>query len=70
MAALAVRTYKKDEVIDLTEDIEEMVEEDAGEEYGLVHIFSAHTTCALTTADLDQYQDPDQQLSKRTSCGH
>jgi secondary thiamine-phosphate synthase enzyme len=55
---LTIRTKKKDEVIDITETIETYLQK-ANTESGVCIIFVAHTTCALTTADLDPGTDRD-----------
>jgi secondary thiamine-phosphate synthase enzyme len=55
MRALRIRTSRKDQVVDITTDVQGQLE--AGE--GICTIFVAHTTCALTTADLDPGTDQD-----------
>ncbi len=55
---LTIPTHKNKEVIDITDDIEELLE-DAGKENGMCVIFAQHTTCAITTADLDPGTDLD-----------
>lgn len=52
MTQLTIRTSKKKEVVDITEEVERVIEK-TGIKDGLVHIFLTHTTAALTTADLD-----------------
>lgn len=58
METLTIRTKKKDEVIDITETVEAYLQK-ANTESGVCIIFAAHTTCALTTADLDPGTDRD-----------
>lgn len=58
METLTIRTKKKDEIIDITETIEAYLQK-ANTESGVCIIFAAHTTCALTTADLDPGTDRD-----------
>lgn len=58
MKTLTITTKKKDEVIDLTDTIEQHLQS-MGPENGLCALFSAHTTCAITTADLDPGTDQD-----------
>ncbi len=58
METLTIRSKKKDEVIDITETIETYLQT-ANTESGVCIIFVAHTTCALTTADLDPGTDRD-----------
>jgi len=55
---LTITTKKKDQVIDITETIETRLR-DAPEVSGTCVVFAAHTTCALTTADLDPGTDLD-----------
>jgi secondary thiamine-phosphate synthase enzyme len=58
MKTTTIRTRKKDEVVDITETVEESLREmNAGD--GVCMVFAAHTTCALTTADLDPGTDLD-----------
>ena len=56
MKTLTISTKKNDQVIDLTGAIEQYLH-DATNTEGLCSIFVAHTTCALTTADLDPGTD-------------
>jgi secondary thiamine-phosphate synthase enzyme len=58
MRTFTVTTRKKDQVIDLTATIEGYLREEPRAE-GLCSLFVAHTTCALTTADLDPGTDLD-----------
>lgn len=58
MIKFTVKTKEKDEVVDITEKIEKAVEE-SGAESGLVNVFSAHTTCSITTTNLDPGTDKD-----------
>jgi secondary thiamine-phosphate synthase enzyme len=55
---LSVKTSKKDQVIDITEKINRFVSQEDFEE-GLCNVFVKHTTCAITTADLDPGTDKD-----------
>jgi secondary thiamine-phosphate synthase enzyme len=48
MKELGIRTGKQWEVVDITDMVAKEVSGD-----GMVQLFVAHTTCALTTADLD-----------------
>ena len=58
MRTITVRTKRKDEVVDITDMVETQLQEmNAGN--GVCNIFVAHTTCALTTADLDPGTDRD-----------
>jgi len=58
MKTITVRTRKKDEVVDITETVETHLQE-MGNEEGVCTLFVSHTTCALTTADLDPGTDLD-----------
>jgi len=58
MKTITITTRKKDEVIDITETVETHLR-DVKTENGLCVLFVAHTTCALTTADLDPGTDRD-----------
>lgn len=55
---ITITTKRKDQVIDITENIENNLR-NAPEESGVCVVFAAHTTCALTTADLDPGTDLD-----------
>ncbi len=52
MKTITITTKKNDEIVDITETIEGHLRE-APTDNGLCSIFVSHTTCALTTADLD-----------------
>lgn len=51
---ISVKTDKKRQVIDITDLVEAELKDT-----GLVNIFVKHTTCAITTADLDPGTDQD-----------
>src|SRR5258708_11603196 len=62
MRTITVATQRKDEVVDLTDTVAAFVRAAAEQghgEPGVCMAFAAHTTCALTTADLDPCTDPD-----------
>ena len=60
MQTLTVATTRKDQVVDLTERVEQtLLAEAAARERGGCLVFAAHTTCAVTTADLDPGTDLD-----------
>src|SRR5437868_9166862 len=59
MQTLSVATRRKDEVVDLTDRVATFVRDEAENESGVCQIFAAHTTCAITTADLDPGTDLD-----------
>lgn len=53
-----VATTRKKQVVDITEEVESYLRKNnAGT--GLCHVFAKHTTCAITTADLDPGTDLD-----------
>lgn len=56
MIKLFIQTTGKDEVIDITEKIEGLLKKQTT---GLCFVFALHTTCAVTTADLDPGTDLD-----------
>ena len=58
MKTITITTRHNDEIVDITEAIETHLREAPGED-GLCSIFVSHTTCALTTADLDPGTDLD-----------
>lgn len=58
MKTFTVSTRKKDQVIDITDTIEQHLHDENNAD-GLCSIFVAHTTCAITTADLDPGTDQD-----------
>ncbi len=58
MKTLTIATKKKDEIVDITDTVEAALQE-MNAENGLCFLFAAHTTCALTTADLDPGTDRD-----------
>ncbi len=58
MKTLTVATRRKDEVVDITETVETVLQETQAEN-GVCIAFVAHTTCALTTVDLDPGTDRD-----------
>jgi len=53
-----ITTRKKDQVVDITDTVEDYLQQEENEQ-GLCSLFVAHTTCALTTADLDPGTDLD-----------
>ncbi len=55
---ITVTTKNKDQVVDITETIETHLRNRQALD-GVCVVFAAHTTCALTTADLDPGTDQD-----------
>ena len=62
---LIIKTEQKKQIVDITESVNQALKEiDSGSHQrraggsgmteGLVHVFCKHTTCAITTADLDE----------------
>ncbi|EKD64615.1 MAG: hypothetical protein ACD_50C00337G0004 [uncultured bacterium] len=58
MDILEINTNKKDEVVDITDNINEVIAK-SGKNNGVCVLSLLHTTCALTTADLDPGTDQD-----------
>lgn len=52
MHTLKVKTHKKREVIDITDEVHAALKKE-GTKDGVVHLFVQHTTAALAVADLD-----------------
>jgi secondary thiamine-phosphate synthase enzyme len=52
---IIIQTTEKKQVADITEEINKNLPNDNG----VAHLFATHTTCALTTADLDPGTDLD-----------
>ena len=52
---ITIRTDQSKQVIDITDDVQRLVEKSTG----VCVVFVAHTTCAVTTADLDPGTDLD-----------
>lgn len=59
MQSLTVATTRKDQIVDLTERVRQTLADARIKESGACLIFAAHTTCAVTTADLDPGTDLD-----------
>lgn len=57
MQRFSVKTRRKREVIDITEQVEKLIA--ANQQTGACSLFVLHTTAALTTADLDPGTDLD-----------
>ncbi|MBS2000055.1 MAG: YjbQ family protein [Cyanobacteria bacterium SZAS LIN-5] len=54
-----IHTKKKKNILDITEQVEQLVGTAKSIKNGLVHIHTMHTTAAVTTADLDPGTDLD-----------
>lgn len=65
MQTITVATRRKDQVVDITDTVAQFVQ-GAERESGVCVVFVAHTTCALTTADLDPGTDMDLLQAMRT----
>jgi secondary thiamine-phosphate synthase enzyme len=59
MQRLKVKTRKKREVVDITDDLEGALKRTGTGQSGICHLSLLHTTAALTTADLDPGTDLD-----------
>src|SRR5437899_520951 len=53
-----VKTKKKDEIIDITDEVQGLIAR-SKKKSGVIILNVLHTTCALTTADLDPGTDED-----------
>jgi secondary thiamine-phosphate synthase enzyme len=58
MRTFTVATRKKDQIVDITDTVEQHLQTE-GNANGLCSLFVVHTTCAITTADLDPGTDLD-----------
>ena len=59
MQKLVIKTNRKREVVDITDEINELLGRDYQNVSGLCHLSVLHTTAALTCADLDPGTDLD-----------
>ncbi len=59
MHKLVVKTRRKREVVDITEEVNGVLEKSYAGRSGICHLSILHTTAALTTADLDPGTDLD-----------
>src|SRR3954463_3126715 len=59
MQRIKVNTSKKREVVDLTDDLQKVIEKSYAKVSGFCQLSVLHTTAALTTADLDPGTDLD-----------
>ena len=55
---MTIKTPRKDAVIDITDRVQKLVNEEEIEN-GVTTLFVKHTTCGITTADLDPGTDKD-----------
>ena len=58
MYTITIATTNKDQIVDLTDTVAAYIRQ-AERASGICVVFAAHTTCALTTADLDPGTDQD-----------
>lgn len=59
MKRITIKTRKKREVVDITGQLESLLEENGHDTSGICNVLVLHTTAALTTADLDPGTDLD-----------
>jgi thiamine phosphate synthase YjbQ (UPF0047 family) len=59
MQRLLVKTHRKREVVDITEEVNRVLKKFYAERSGICHLSILHTTAAVTTADLDPGTDLD-----------
>ena len=58
MNTFQIKTSKKDQIVDITDQVNEVIQK-SGKKNGACVLSVAHTTCGLTTADLDPGTDLD-----------
>jgi secondary thiamine-phosphate synthase enzyme len=59
MDRLTIKTHRKREIVDITDQVEAFLSEHHAGDSGVCHLVVLHTTAALTTADLDPGTDAD-----------
>lgn len=59
MNRIVIKTHKKREVLDITEQVQAALSKNDAKQTGVCHLLVLHTTAALTTADLDPGTDLD-----------
>jgi secondary thiamine-phosphate synthase enzyme len=59
MHRLTIKTHRKREILDITDQLELALRKNHGGRSGACHLVVLHTTAALTTADLDPGTDAD-----------
>jgi secondary thiamine-phosphate synthase enzyme len=59
MHRLSIKTHKKREIVDITEQLENLLYKHYAEKTGICQLNLLHTTAALATADLDPGTDLD-----------
>jgi secondary thiamine-phosphate synthase enzyme len=59
MRRLTIKTHKKREIVDITEQLEKLLCKHYSEKTGMCQLNLLHTTAALATADLDPGTDLD-----------
>jgi len=59
MHKLLVKSHRKREVVDITEEVNQILQRSYAGRSGICHLSILHTTAAVTTADLDPGTDLD-----------
>ena len=59
MHRLTIKTHRKREIVDITQEIDSFLHKHHAGQSGACHLVVLHTTAALTTADLDPGTDLD-----------
>jgi secondary thiamine-phosphate synthase enzyme len=59
MHRLTIKTHRKREILDITDQVAALLRQHQGGHSGVCHMLALHTTAALTTADLDPGTDED-----------
>jgi secondary thiamine-phosphate synthase enzyme len=59
MQKIAIKSHKRREILDITDNVESLLQKNHLQATGMVNLVVLHTTAALTTADLDPGTDLD-----------
>jgi secondary thiamine-phosphate synthase enzyme len=59
MHRLTIKTHRKRQILDITDQVAALLRQHHGGHSGVCHMLALHTTAALTTADLDPGTDED-----------
>src|SRR5690242_10282881 len=59
MERFAIKTLKKREIVDITDEVSQRLQNSYADKSGICQLSVLHTTAALTTADLDPGTDLD-----------
>jgi secondary thiamine-phosphate synthase enzyme len=59
MQKITIKSHKRREILDITDNVESLLQKNHSQATGMVNLVVLHTTAALTTADLDPGTDLD-----------